>query len=124
MSMLICLTVCMLLAPKTAAPTANGTEVPTQRAAVVTFSVGSSATSQQQEGVSVLLVAKDGHLIALGQTDITGRLSVVKDRLLQQGGPAILFCKERFFCGALRLDDQEFFDYDFHLIHLAPFTVS
>jgi len=89
----------------------------------ITFIVGNSASHQLLQGVAVLLVAKDAKPVTLGWTDQYGRIPVLRDELMRGVAGAVLFCKERFFCGAFRLDEPEFFDADERLIHLAPFAV-
>lgn len=93
------------------------------RSTSVVFEVGNASSSQVLADVTALLAGSDEKLITLGHTDATGRLSVRKETLGKRNNVAILFCKERFFCGAFRLDDPEFSKYDYHLIELAPFVV-
>lgn len=74
---------------------------------------------QVLEGVEVSLVSKDG-LRSLGRTNGVGRISVERKILQEPGALAVLFCSEWYFCGAFRLDDPEFFEYEERLIALAP----
>jgi hypothetical protein len=89
----------------------------------VTFAVGSSATSEMLRGVEVL-VAAGSELVPLGRTNVLGQLTIRKEELRLGGSSVVLFCREHFFCGALRLDEPDFFKFDRHLIHLAPFAVE
>lgn len=74
------------------------------------------------EGVEVLL-ARSGELVPLGKTGPLGTIDVQEDDLHEVGAVAILFCKDFFVCGALRLDQERFFEYDEHFLVLAPFTM-
>jgi len=89
----------------------------------MTFWVGSSSTNHMLEDVTVLVARKDGRLEAVGRTDASGRFTVPKASLREDGSTVVLFCKERFFCGAFRLDDPKFLEADYRLIHLAPFSI-
>ena len=89
----------------------------------VTFVVGHSSTFEMLDNVEVLL-AVGSTLIPLGRTSPLGQLTIRKDKLRQDNSGVVLFCKEHFFCGALRLDEPNFFKFDRHLIHLAPFAVE
>jgi len=89
----------------------------------ITFSVGACGTSRQLEGVEVLLVRKDGQLENLGQTDIAGHLTVKKGVIAPKGSAVVLFCKEKYFCGALRLDEADLLAARLRLIHLAQFAL-
>lgn len=122
-TLLICLVLATSLGKEGAPSPQRQREPAPSSHATMTFSVGSAATSQHIEGVAVLLLKSQGQLVTLGQTDRAGRLSIHKSSLREDGGVVVLFCKERFFCGAFRLDDPEFFEYDYRLINLAPFAV-
>ena len=111
--------VCMFSCPQ-ATPSDSSTS--SSGASSITFFVGSSSTSQNLAGVSVFQVTRSGELIRLGETNLGGRFSYSKEEL-KRGGQVILFCKERYFCGALRLDEPGVFEYDRQLIHLAPFAL-
>jgi len=84
----------------------------------ISFIVGFDEPSLM-EGVDVLLVDKGGEVVNLGKTDILGRLSVDKERLSKEG-VAVLFCREAFFCGALLLNEERFFEIEERYIKLAP----
>jgi len=111
--LLFCVALCLPL----------GGTVPASSSETITFSVASSASDKKLDGVLLLLTGSDGKLVELGHTDGNGRLAVSKDQLRQSGSAAILFCRERFFCGAFRLDDPKFLEADYRIIDLAPFAV-
>jgi hypothetical protein len=87
----------------------------------MTFFVGASPTAEYLQGVGVLLVGRDGKIHRLGETDLGGNFSVAKGRLRE--GVVVLFCKERYFCGAFRLSGEGFLEHDEWLIHLAPIAL-
>lgn len=87
----------------------------------MTFVVA-SVESEILEGVDVLRV-RGGEFEHLGATDGLGSFSIGRDELRAQDVAAVVFCMEGYFCGALRLDQEAFFEYDEHFIALAPFMV-
>ncbi len=84
----------------------------------ISFIVGFDESSLMK-GVDVFLIDKGGETVSLGKTDILGRLSVDKERLSKEG-VAVLFCREAFFCGALLLNEERFFEIEERYIKLAP----
>src|SRR5262245_55287334 len=77
------------------------------------------------KGVRVSAIGRDGAELELGETDAFGNLSVAKDVLRSHDARVILFAHERFFTGAMRVDDPEgrFYDFDEQYIRLAVFGV-
>ena len=84
----------------------------------VAFYVGSAKTQRMLEGVEVILFASDGGLEPKGHTDAFGVMSIPRSEM--RDGSILLFCHAGHFCGAFRLDSPGFFQYDEHLIQLAP----
>ena len=76
------------------------------------------------EGVSVELVRSNGSRELLCATDDSGGCDVDRARLRDAGDGFLLFCKERYFCGALKLGTPGFLDKEGHLIVLAPYAIS
>jgi len=74
-------------------------------------------------GVQVEAVLRGGEIVKLGATNESGRVRVSKNELREQEAIVLLICKEYYFCGALRLDQEDFFEYDERSIHLAPFGI-
>ena len=89
----------------------------------VIFSVGRTYPSRQLEGVDVIVVRKDVRLETLGQTDSAGHFSVSKRLLSEENSVVVLFCQERYFCGAFRLSELDLPAAKLRLIHLAPLAV-
>ena len=67
--------------------------------------------------VQVLFVGKEGEE-AVGKTDQLGSLEVPLERLTEDTPTAVLFCKEWYFCGALRTSTDRFLEYREHYIKL------
>lgn len=78
-----------------------------------------SPRGQVLGGVRVVLLRRGGFKF-LGRTSLVGVVSVKRRLLQEEGAVAVLFCKKGYFCGAFRLDDPEFFDYDERFITLEP----
>lgn len=102
----------------------SGTSMPREygaRASAVRFYV-SSADLPMLRGVKVYLMTGAGESL-IGETDALGAIAIDRHRLQDGGSLAVLFCKEGFFCGAYRVKQDEFLEYDEHFIALAPFAV-
>lgn len=85
--------------------------------------VADSENYQPLPEVAVLAVTRSGLIVESGKTDKSGRVQLSKNDLREQQAIVLLFCKEYFFCGAMRTDESGFFEYDERLIHLARFVV-
>jgi hypothetical protein len=90
----------------------------------VTFAVGRCDTLKMLEGVDVLAVRRDGRIDRLGRTDTNGHLTVKRAVISEATTVTILFCGEKFFCGAFTQNDTDFSAAGKLLIHLAPFAVQ
>lgn len=88
---------------------------------IVFFVVGSGSTGEALSSASVSLIGHNG-IRLLGRTDETGKFRVDINKLRGGDKWALLFCTKNFFCGAIRLDDPEFFRYRERLIVLAPYS--
>lgn len=106
----------LLLLPMTNGGTDPGRR-PTPRMDFVV--ADASPRGQVLGGVRVVLLRRGG-LKFLGRTSLVGDVSVKRGLLQEEGAVAVLFCKKGYFCGAFRLDDPEFFDYDERFITLEP----
>lgn len=84
--------------------------------------VALSTESEALSGVDVTAFLTDGRERVLGRTDNLGLLRVSREEL-GDDVKVLLFCREGFFCGALRTGDSGFLEYREHLIALAPFMV-
>lgn len=85
--------------------------------------VALSSESETLEAVEVTAVLSDGRERVLGRTDGFGRLRISREDL-GEDVKILLFCREGFFCGALRTSEPSFHEYREHLIALARFMVS
>ena len=79
---------------------------------------------QVLEGVSVVLFREDGRHEQLCTTDSLGNCAVELSILREAGDGLLLFCKEMYFCGALKMSAPRFLEYKEHVIALAPFAIS
>jgi hypothetical protein len=93
----------------------------TPKSPTLTLFVGSSQNHQLLPGVEVILVSSEGQNV-MGKTDRSGSLSIDPKLLLKPGAAALLFCSERFFCGAIRID-SDLLEYSEKYIELAPFSM-
>jgi len=69
-------------------------------------------------GVEVLLIKKNGDKQIVGETDALGAIKVNKEMLLSDGC-CILFCHDKFYCGAFIIDNLDL-SFDEMLIVLFP----
>jgi hypothetical protein len=74
-------------------------------------------------GVEVLMLTRRGE-VPLGSTNAMGSLRVARSQLLEAKPLAVLFCRERFFCGAWKPTEQDLRGYDDLYIELASFAVK
>lgn len=72
------------------------------------------------EHVSVMALAADGKAIPIGETDVFGSLSVPREELGRDKLVTVLFCKDWYFCGALRLETGALAATPDHHLQLAP----
>lgn len=84
--------------------------------------VALSSESEALKAVEVTALLIDGRERVLGRTDAFGILRV-RPEDLGNDVKILLYCREGFFCGALRTSDHSFHEYGEHLIALAPFMV-
>ena len=89
------------------------------------FRVASAQSDQMLVGVRVTMIGDAGAELELGQTDMFGSLSVPKAVLREHQARVVLFMRERFFTGAIRVDDPraDFYAFDEQYIELAVFAV-
>jgi len=89
------------------------------------FKVASAQSGQMLPGVKVSMIGQDATEYDLGQTNMLGYLSVPKAILREHQARVVLFSREHFFTGAIKVDDPggDFFDYDEKFIELAPFAL-
>ena len=85
----------------------------------ITFLVGSSSDNKPLPGVEVILLASDKRI--LGRTDYLGSFVVKTSAIRQSNAHAVLFCTDRFFCGAIPVE-PDLFEYSEKYIELAPFA--
>ena len=91
---------------------------------MIVFVVGVAHTSQAVSGVTVSLLGRDGIEVQLGTTDENGRLTVPKSLLQSHDVRLILFSREGFFTGAIRIESEhDYYSANERYIELAPFTV-
>lgn len=89
----------------------------------VAFQVWTAATREGIPGVDVSGVTSEG-VVSLGTTDAGGRLAVDLDSLRAIRPHVIIFCHDYFFCGALRADSPDFYEYRQHSVALAVFSID
>lgn len=89
----------------------------------ITFQVSTSTEKEGIMGVDVSAVTTEG-IVPLGETDAGGRLIVDLELLKELEPYVVVFCRDYFFCGAIRSDSPDFFGYRMHAISLAVFTVD
>jgi hypothetical protein len=112
---------CFLLSSATAGPVgADSTGIPL----VISYSVANSDDSQAISGVEVTAVLLNGGTIKLGTTDESGGILIDRVSLEKKQPVIILFCKEGFFCGALRVEADLALEIDDRRVHLARFAIS
>ena len=100
-----------------------GNLAPDGDAAKMVFFVGDSKTQSMLPGVKLLLVSDGTQTSEIGSTDLNGRASVSLSRLRVSGSRVLLFCRDGYFCGALRIDESPFFEFGERFIQLAPFAL-
>lgn len=108
----------------------NGDHLPVEPSAApvseICFHAAHGSTFRQLEGVEVLLVTSQGTR-SLGVTSSHRMLCVPKGELRGDDARAILFCREGFFCGAFRLDEnvggRDLLSFSERVIVLAPFVI-
>jgi hypothetical protein len=100
-----------------------GCASPSSTDAIEVTVVSAANTSLYLPGIDVTFIAADGSLHQVGQTDPSGMIRVPKDALRRTGATVVLFCHPHFFCGALRVKDDDLFSYDEYLVALSPVTV-
>ena len=88
--------------------------------ASIKFIVGVSGTSKALPGVDVILLTSKNRQI--GKTNSFGELSIKTSVIKESRAPAVLFCAEHFFCGAIRVE-PDLFGYSDVYIELAPLAV-
>jgi hypothetical protein len=76
-------------------------------------------THEPISDVFATVISDSGQVIDVGKTDYYGHVYVSKK--LIEDAVAILFCRERFFCGAFSMDRTNLMDYEEVIIHIAPF---
>lgn len=91
-------------------------------ASTMVFFVGDSKTQKMLPNVKLLLVSDGAPASDIGTTDLNGQASVPLSRLRLSGSRVVLFCRDGYFCGAIRVDESSFFEYREHFIQLAPFA--
>jgi len=74
-------------------------------------------------GVEVSVVTRDGAVRILGKTDRFGVIVIEKRVLRENGASVVLCCHEFFFCGALRVKEDQLLEYDEYLIAISPVIV-
>ena len=91
----------------------------------IVFVVGAAHSSQALAGVRVSLLGRDGIELELGTTDESGRLRVPKSLLQSHDVRVILFSRQGFFTGAIRIDSEgDYYSAHERYIELAPFAVT
>jgi hypothetical protein len=89
--------------------------------------VADAETMIPLEGVSISAINRDGE-VPLGTTDEHGAVCVPKRTLASYDPSLILFCRQGFFCGALKtredMSGHDFLDFDEHFITLARFKIG
>jgi hypothetical protein len=89
----------------------------------IRFLVADVSKPQMLPSVDVTLVGPKG-VRQLGETDNQGTVLISRSVLREAGTKAVVvFCLEWFYCGAFRLDEPAFFDYEERYIALAPYQV-
>jgi hypothetical protein len=88
----------------------------------IEFIVVTSIDSRPIENAEVIVLSRDQGLFPIGKTDSSGRVFV--DRASLVDTDAVLFCKEGFFCGALRIVDDHVLELESRLVVLAFFAIS
>lgn len=89
----------------------------------VQFIVASAADSALLTQVEVVAVGHEGQFQTLGFTDSSGTLEVPVATLARARPSLVLFCRDHFFCGALRVTNrEEFLRYREHYVHLAAWA--
>lgn len=92
-----------------------------ERGPNVVLMVHSCFDSSPIVGADVSLLRNDGGVVDYGDTDRFGQISIQKSLL--RDSAVILICKNGFFCGAVRVKDDEILRYQSFLVHLAVFSV-
>jgi hypothetical protein len=90
----------------------------------ISFSVANSDISSPIHGVCVSVILADGHVDNLGLTDESGGIEIDREALVEKQPVVILFCKDGFFCGALRVNEDLALEVDNRRVHLARFAIS
>jgi len=88
----------------------------------VSFNVTDATDHYPLSEARVFLVSGVSGMRLIGVTE-DGVLDVPKHLLNLPDTIAVLFCHEWFFCGALRIKEDNVTRYDDYLIELAPFSI-
>jgi len=104
---------------------AHFVEVPLDRrdGIAISFSVANSTSGYPISSADVYLVSQTGGQELLGTTK-DGILVVPKEELDRPDAIVVLFCHREFFCGALRVNEEEVLRHDEFLFELAPFALN
>jgi hypothetical protein len=121
-ALVLCVVACAHAAVNTAANDASSQAATSDHSRIV-FVVASAQGGQLLPGVKVSLVGRDGAELELGKTDSSGRLQVLKATLHEYEAQLILFSRESFFTGAIRVQGSglDFYSFDERFIQLAAF---
>lgn len=82
----------------------------------LTLKVGITGGPTILSKAEVVLVQPTG-ILPLGETDRFGEIDL--DKTVLRKSYALLVCSRGFFCGALRLDDEELYRFDHYYIELT-----
>lgn len=100
------------------APLMQTDELPKQ---TIMFFVGDSRTQKMLPSTRILLVTDT--VTDCATTDEFGRAMISLEKLKNPMTTTVLFCHSGYFCGAIRVQEGDFFEYEEHFIQLAPLAV-
>lgn len=88
----------------------------------VTFNVSMTEGREPIVGAEISAITSDG-IVAIGSTSPEGRLTIDVEELRRLAPHAVIVCHDLFFCGALRTDMPQFYNYREHNVSLAQFVI-